>query len=164
MNLLDRPDASTTTSHNRVLPSTATPVARPRSRNRVSTWPVMSVTPVLCLSCTAEHPLEDHSPAQQGNGPVVGRCRDRRSGCGQFVQHVWHFVLQHLDDLPAEGVGMVELHDSPAPPRGIDARGRRSRIAVDHEHVVPAPGQRDRGEQTGRARPDDDRFAPVPFF
>ena len=111
---------------------------------------------VLCLSRAAEHPLDDHSPAQQGNGPVVGRCRDRRSCCGQFVQHVWHFVLQHLDDLPAEGVGLVELHDSAAPPRGIDARGRRSRIAVDHEHVVPAPGQRDRGEQTGRARPDDD--------
>ena len=38
----------------------------------------------------------------------------------------------------------------------VEVRRRRTRVAVDHNHLAAAASKRDRDEQAGRTRPDDD--------
>ena len=50
----------------------------------------------------------------------------------------------------SEKVRMVDLHHAFAVPPLV---ALRPPIAVDHHHLVPAPGQRDSGVQAGRTCP-----------
>jgi hypothetical protein len=51
---------------------------------------------------------------------------------------------------------VVELHDALALPEGIWTGRRRAGVAVDNGHRTAATRERDRGEQAGRTRADDD--------
>jgi hypothetical protein len=53
-------------------------------------------------------------------------------------------------------VRVVKLHDAPARPDGIWTGRRRAGVAVDNGHLAAATRERDRGEQAGRTRADDD--------
>ena len=52
--------------------------------------------------------------------------------------------------LARRGHEVVELHHAPPVP---PLAAHRPPIAVDHHHLVPAPGQRDSGVQAGRTCP-----------
>lgn len=101
-----------------------------------------------------QHPLERRASAQERRRSVsVGR-RDHCAGGDQAIEHVGHLCPKNFDHLAAEGVGVVELHDALAVPRGIRLRARWTGVAVDNDHFMTASRQRDGGEQSGGTRPD----------
>src|SRR5690349_5490562 len=56
-------------------------------------------------------------------------------------------AAERVDDLAANGVRVVELHDALARPRAV---GGWARVAVDEGHHGPAPCQRGTEEEAGR--------------
>ena len=75
------------------------------------------------------------------------------------VEHVGHFLVERVDHLAAEAVGMLELHHSPAAATRLL---RRAGIAVDYHDLTAPASQRDGGEQAGRTCADDDGSARDP--
>ena len=101
----------------------------------------------------SQHPLEHHPPAQQCHRRATGIGDDGGACVRQSAQDVRHLGLQRLDHRAAEGVRMVELHHSPALP---DIAVAGARVAVGDDDFTAPARESDGGEETGRARADDD--------
>ncbi len=108
---------------------------------------------LLSRRAVPQRALERRPPAQQRHRSALGRGRDRCTGGDEVIKHVRHLRPHRVDDLTAECVCVMELHDALALPRGCWAR--RTRVAVDDDHLTPPAGEGDRGEQAGQTRPDD---------
>ena len=110
--------------------------------------------PALGHDGRAQHPLERHAPTPQSDHPV----RRVRQHCGlgahreQRLQHLGRLGRQGVHDLRTEGVRMVELHHPGTAPLPVR---RGTRIAVDDHDGVPAAGEGEREEETGRSGSDD---------
>jgi hypothetical protein len=102
-----------------------------------------------------EHALERRPPAQQGERLVLGGGGDRCAPGDEVIECVRQLFIQDIDDLAPEGVRVVKLHDSPAPPGCLKVRWW-TRIAVDDDHLKAAAGKHDGGEKARRTCTNDD--------
>ena len=100
--------------------------------------------------------LEGRPPAQHRRRSILRGGRDCGADGDEVIEHVGQLRPQRFDHLTAECVGVMELHDALALPEGIWTGRRRAGVAVDHDHLTAATSERDRDEQAGRTRADDD--------
>src|SRR5690242_10302094 len=109
---------------------------------------------LLCQRAAPQRAFERRAPAQHRDGPAFRGSGDRRTGGHEVVDDVRHLRVQGVDDLTAEGMGVMKLHHALALPRGLKTRWR-TRVSVDQDHLAATASEGDREEQPRWTRSDD---------
>ena len=136
-----RPDASMTRSAFTTVDPILTPTARVRSTQHLVDVPGDDAHAWFGGGTAPQFALEHHSAAVQRRRAAVVPRRRRHRGAGghQSGKHIRHFVVQRVDHLAAEAVGMLELHHSPALPFACSGGpGSRSITTTSHPRRASA--------------------------